>query len=147
MAILGIGQKPDVMPHYPHMMAEDTAVWTKFLESEVVEIRRVWYDVRVGMSVLRMVSEPSQEEKIGAGLTRKRIDVIASVGKDFWVIEVKPRANMYAVGQVLVYTRLFSQEYVTTGQVISVIVCGNSDEDLLDEFEDFGILVFETDET
>ena len=147
MAILGIGQKPDVMIHYPHMMAEDTAVWTKFLESEVVEIRRVWYDMRVGMSVLRMEGPQTQESRIAAGLTRKRIDVIASVGNDFWVIEVKPRANMYAVGQVLVYTRLFSQEYVTTGQVISVIVCGNSDEDLLDEFEDFGILVFETDET
>jgi hypothetical protein len=85
------------------------------------------------------------EARIAAGLTRKRIDVIASVGKDFWVIEVKPRANMYAVGQVLVYTRLFGQEYVTTGQVISVIVCGNSDEDLHDEFDDFGIVVFETD--
>lgn len=145
MAILGDGQKPIVMPHYPHMMVEDTAVWTKFLESKAVEIRRVWYDVRVGMSVLRMGDNQSQEEQIAAGLTRKRIDVIASVGKDFWVIEVKPRANMYAIGQVLVYTRLFAQEYVSTGQIISVIVCGNSDEDLLDEFEDFGILVFETD--
>lgn len=145
MAILGDGQKPIVMPHYPHMMAEDTAVWTKFLESGVVDLKRVWYDVRVGMSVLRMVEPQTQESKIAAGLTRKRIDVIASVGQDFWVIEVKPRANMYAVGQVLVYTRLFAQEYVSTGQVISVIVCNNSDEDLQDEFEDFGIMVFETD--
>lgn len=97
------------------------------------------------MSVLRMVDRKDIESRIAAGLTRKRIDVIASVGDDFWVIEVKPRANMYAVGQVLVYTRLFAQEYVTTGQVISVIICNNSDEDLQDEFEDFGILVFTTD--
>ena len=144
MAILGQGQKPIVMPHYPHMMQEDTAVWTKFLQLKVVAIRRVWYDVRVGLSVLRMVEPQTQESRIAAGLTRKRIDVIASVGKDFWVIEVKPVANMYALGQVLVYTRLFAQEYVTTGQVISVIICSTSDEDLPDEFEDFGILVFET---
>lgn len=144
MAILGPGQKPIVMPHYPHMMVEDTFVWTKFMQSGVVEIRRVWYDVRVGMSVLRMGENQSLESRIAAGLTRKRIDVIASVGEDFWVVEVKPRANMYAVGQVLVYTRLFAQEYVTTGQVISAIVCSTSDEDLQDEFEDFGILVFET---
>lgn len=145
MAILGDGQKAIVMSHYPHMMVEDTLVWTKFLQLDLVEIKRVWYDVRVGMSVLRMVEPPTQESRIAAGLTRKRIDVIASVGDDFWVIEVKPRANMYAVGQVLVYTRLFAQEYVSTGQVIPVIVCGNSDEDLQDEFEDFGILVYETD--
>lgn len=145
MAILGPGQKPIVMPHYPHMMVEDTAVWTKFLLMQVVEIRKVWYDVRVGLSVLLMGANQTMESRIAAGLTRKRIDVIALVGDDFWVIEVKPRANMYAIGQVLVYTRLFGQEYVSTGQIISVIVCGNSDEDLQDEFEDFGILVFETD--
>ena len=145
MAVLGDGQKPMVMPHYPHMLQGDTEVWTKFLESGVVEIRRVWYDVRVGLSVLRMVEPSTIESRIAAGLTRKRIDVIASVGNDFWVIEVKPRANMHAVGQVLVYTRLFGQEYVSTGQIISVIVCANSDEDLEDEFDDFGIVVFETD--
>lgn len=147
MAVLGIGQEPTVMAHYPHMMVEDTTIWTKFIESKIVDLKRVWYDMRVGMSVLRMGENPSQEEKIAAGLTRKRIDVIASVGKDFWVIEVKPQANMYAVGQVLVYTRLFGQEYVTTGNLVPVIVCDNSDEDLLDEFDDFGILVFETGES
>lgn len=141
MAILGPGQKPIVMPHYPHMMAEDTAVWTKFLKSKTVEIRRVWYDVRVGLSVLRFVGSETLEARIAAGLTRKRIDVVAAVGGDFWVIEVKPRANMYAIGQVLVYTRLFGQEYVSTGQLISVIVCDTSDEDLDDEFEDLGIIV------
>ena len=142
MAVLGPGQKPMVMPHYPHMMVEDTYAWTKFLESRTVEIKRVWYDVRVGLSVLRMLGTNTVESRIAAGLTRKRIDVVAAVGLDFWIIEVKPRANMYALGQVLVYTRLFAQEYISTGQIIPVIVCGEVDEDLEDEFEDFGILVF-----
>lgn len=145
MAVLGEGQKPISMPHYPHMLAEDTRIWTKFLESRVVLISRVWYDVRVGMSVLKIVKDGSIEAKIAAGLTRKRIDVVALVERDIWIIEVKPQANMYALGQVLAYTRLFIQEYNPTGQVISVICCGTTDEDLINEFDDFGILVFETD--
>lgn len=142
MAKLGEGMKPMVMIHYPHMLAEDTRVWTKFLESRVVVISRVWYDVRVGMSVLRNVDEASIEAKIANGLTRKRIDVVALVGRDIWIIEVKPRANMHAVGQVLVYTRLFTQEFKPPGQVISVICCDTWDEDLIEEFDDFGILVY-----
>lgn len=146
MAILGPGQKPIVMPHYPHMMQEDTIVWTKFLKSNIVEIRRVWYDVRVGQSVLRFVGSETLEAKIAAGLTRKRIDVVAVVGGDTWVIEVKPRANMYALGQVIVYTRLFAQEYISIGQVVPVIVCDSYDEDLNDELEDLGIIVLVNDQ-
>ena len=141
MAFLGPGQKAIVMPHYPHFLAEDTEVWTKFLKSNQIEIGAVWYDVRVGMSVLRNEGGDSMLSKIADGLTRKRIDVVAQVAGGIWVIEVKPYANMYAVGQVVTYQRLFVKEYAITKTVAAVIVCDDYDEDLLDEFDEFGILV------
>lgn len=141
MVELGPGQKPIVMPHYPHMMAEDTEVWTKFLESKVIEIARVWYDVRVGLPVLVGAGPGSIEARIAAGLTRKRIDVVAAVAGGLWVVEVKPYANMYAVGQVITYARLFRQEYFSPDEVIPVIICDDYDEDLPDEFDELGILV------
>ena len=139
MVSLGRGQNVLVMPHYPHMLAEDTAVWTKFLESKFVEIKEVWYDVRVGQPVLLAVGADDRDKRIAAGLTRKRIDVVAAVGGGLWVIEVKPYANMYAVGQVITYVRLFRQE------VIAVIVCDEFDEDLVDEFDELGVLVLKND--
>lgn len=129
------------MAHYPHMLSEDTEVWTKFLSSKSVRISEVWYDVRVGSMVKGAWPDDSLDARIAAGLTRKRIDVVAAVGGDVWVIEVKPRANMYAVGQVISYARLFAKEYITAGQVIPVIICDIDDEDLLDEYDEFGILV------
>ncbi len=141
MAKLGPGQKPIVMPHYPHFLAEDTEVWTKYLKSDHIKIEAVWYDVRVGMSVLRNEGGDSMLSKIADGLTRKRIDVIAEVDGGLWIIEVKPYANMYAVGQVVTYQRLFVKDYSITGTVAAVIVCDDYDEDLLDEFDEFGILV------
>lgn len=141
MEKLGPGQRAVVMPHYPHMMREDTEVWTKFLESGDFELKEVWYDVRVGQPVLLPVGASDSEQRIAAGLTRKRIDVVASVGGGLWVIEVKPRANMYAVGQVITYARLFSKGYVTSGAVIPVIISDTYDEDLLDEFDELGVLV------
>ncbi|GAI17093.1 unnamed protein product, partial [marine sediment metagenome] len=43
MVSLGPGQRAVIRPHYPHMMVEDTAVWTKFLRAEFVRIKEVWY--------------------------------------------------------------------------------------------------------
>ncbi|GAH67404.1 unnamed protein product [marine sediment metagenome] len=129
MLTLGVSQKPVVMPAYPHMLAEDTAVWSKYLASPLVPIKEVWYDVHVGKPVDVGEAASDMDRRIAAGLTRKRIDVVALVGGGFWVIEVKPRANMVALGQVLTYTRLFIQEYAPPGEVWPVIVCDAVDED------------------
>lgn len=145
MVDLGPGRKAIVRPHYPHMMAEDTAVWTKFLASKFIEIREVWYDVRVGQPVLVEGLQDDRLDLIARGLTRKRIDVVARVGGGLWVIEVKPRATMYALGQVITYSRLFRQEYISPGSVVPVIVCDDHDADLLDEFDEFGVMVIQND--
>ena len=145
MDVLGDGQKAIVMPHYPHMLREDTEVWTKFLISEFIELKRVWYDVRVGQPVLLDSGSDIRDQRIANGLTRKRIDVVAAVGGGLWIIEIKPYADMYAVGQVLTYTRLFKMQYITPGEVIGVLICDGFDEDLLDEFDELGILVIMND--
>lgn len=141
MPALPIGQKPIVMTHYPHMLAEDTAVWSKYLADPVIAIREVWYDVHVGQGMLLPVGASDLDKRIAAGVSRKRIDVVADVQGVLWVIEVKPAANMVALGQVLSYTRLFIEEYRPTQEVRAVVVCDRIDEDLLDEFEADGVMV------
>jgi len=138
---LGVSQKPVVMPAYPHMLAEDTAVWTKYLQSPLVPIKELWYDVQVGKPMEVSKDAPEIEKRVAAGISRKRIDVVAHVGGGFWVIEVKPRANMVALGQVVTYARLFVQDYSPQGEVWPVIVCDSADEDLVDQFDELGVAV------
>lgn len=145
MVDLGPGQKPVVMLHYPHMLAEDTEVWTSFLQTDAHRIKKVWYDVRVGEAVFLPAGASDMEKRIAAGLTRKRIDVVAVIDSDTWVIEVKPYANMYALGQIISYVRLFAKEYAAIGTVVPVIVCDDSDPDLVDEFDELGVLVIKND--
>jgi len=80
MADLGPGQRPVVMPHYPHLLTDDTEVWTKYLESPITEMKRVWYDLHVGSPVKLGPGADETDKKIAAGVTKKRIDVVASVG-------------------------------------------------------------------
>lgn len=138
---LGVSQKPIVMPSYPHMLAEDTAVWSKYLADPVIAIQEVWYDVHVGKGMLLPVGASDLDKRISSGVSRKRIDVVASVQGVLWVIEVKPRAGMMALGQVLSYLRLFIEEYRPRGEVRGVVVCDSVDEDLLNEFEVDGVMV------
>jgi len=140
LADLGPSMKPMVMPSYPHMMAEDTEVWSKYLAAPVAPIKELWYDVHVGESVGLPAGAADIDYKIARAVTRKRIDVVCRVGGGFWVVEVKPYANQVALGQVLNYTRLFIVEYRPEGEVWPVVVCDNADRDLLDDFELLGVV-------
>jgi len=142
MTLLPMGQKPMVMSHYPHMLHEDVAVWSKFLEKMQAVIKAVWYDVHVGKPVPVQVDGSTIQKKVAAGVTRKRIDVVCAVGPEFWVIEVKPNANMTALGQAFSYTRLFSMEYDTYRPVKAVVVCDSFDADMAVPFEELGVMVF-----
>ena len=138
---LGVSQKPIVMPSYPHMLAEDTEVWSKFLADPMDAISEVWYDVHVGQAVLLPVGASDLDKRIARGLTRKRIDVVCAVSGGLWVVEVKPVASMVALGQVLTYQRLFIEEYRPTREVLGVVVCDSIDRDLFREFEADGVMV------
>lgn len=142
---LGPGRKPIIRPHYPHMLAEDNAVWTKFLQTDAQRLKEVWYDVKVGQPVFLPVGATDLERRIAAGVTRKRIDVVCSVDGGFWVVEVKPFASMLAIGQAISYVRLFSLEYQPAEPTIPVIVCDEKDEDLVDAFDELGVLVLVND--
>lgn len=141
MPTLPIGQKPIAMPSYPHLLAEDTEVWTAYLKDPVAPIKEVWYDVHVGEPVKVLDETDELSRRVAAGVSRKRIDVICRVGGGFWVVEIKPFGSMLALGQVLSYTRLFIAEYAPDGEVWPVIVCNNVDPDLVDDFEAAGVAV------
>lgn len=135
------GRQPFMRPHYPHFLAEDNKVWSTFLEQNFELLQQVWYDIRVGKPVELPDDSSDMEKRIALGLTRKRIDVVATSGGNYWVIEVKPFAGMLALGQVISYARLFAMQYRVRGRVIPVIVCDEADDDLLGSFEELGVMV------
>lgn len=139
MLNLTLGQKPIVMPHYPHMLAEDSEVWTRYLASPVHEILEVWYDVHVGQGVLLPVDSDDLVKRIALGVTRKRIDVVCRMASAVWVVEIKPVANMTALGQALSYHGLFTREYLTTRNTFPVVICDRVDQDLVDDYDASGV--------
>lgn len=143
MADLGPGQRPIIMPSYPHLLAEDTEVWTKYLRSPLAEIKRAWYDLHVGAPVKLGPGADQMDKKIADGVTKKRIDVVAAVGGGYWVIELKAVGNMTALGQALVYSRLFRIEFNIFEEVWPVVICDELDLDLIDDYDLAGVALIE----
>lgn len=141
MVDLGPGQKPIVMPSYPHLLMEDTEIWSAYLADPVAPIKKVWYDVHCGRAVEIEGGGTPLDRRIAAGITRKRIDVVAKVGGGYWVVEIKPFGSMLALGQVISYTRLFIRDYEPDGEVWPVVVCSEVDADLIDDFEASGVVL------
>lgn len=141
MVDLGRGQKPIIMTHYPHLLMEDTAVWSAYLAAPVAPIKKVWYDVHVGQGMPLPVGASDIVKRIAAGVSRKRIDVVASVGGGYWVIELKPFGSMLALGQAISYSRLFIRDYKPDGEVWPVVICSEVDTDLIDDFEASGVVL------
>ncbi|GAH51984.1 unnamed protein product [marine sediment metagenome] len=141
MPTLGVSQKPIVMPRYAHMMELDRDVWTRFLESGDFAIAEVWYDVHVGEGLRLPAEAPVLDQKISSALYEKRVDCVCRVGSELWVVEVKPKADMTALGQIITYRELFLRKYRPRERVLGVVVCDQVDEDLLDLFGAVGVVV------
>lgn len=119
----------------------DRDVWTRFLEAEAFPIAEVWYDVHVGEGLRLPAEAPLIDKKISSALYEKRADVVCRVEGNLWVVEVKPKADMTALGQIITYRELFILKYRPAGSVLGVVVCDQVDDDLLFIFEAVGVIV------
>lgn len=132
---LPIAQLPLIMPTYPHMLAEDTIVWTEFLKQNRTPISGVWYDIHVGGAIQIGDASDIIAQKVASGVSRKRIDVVCKVHGGYWVVEIKPIANMASLGQIITYFRLFVAEYAVQGEVVPIVICFEADQDIISTFE------------
>lgn len=136
---LGPGERPVVRSKYAHMLAEDHAAWTAFIESEWNLLDEVWYDVHVGVPMALPKDSPNYMRAVVDGVSRKRIDVVGRDQGLFLIIEVKPFANMTAIGQVVTYAKLFNQEFDISPPALPMIVSMTLDRDILEIGEHLGV--------
>lgn len=138
---LGPGVKPEVRKRYVHMLREDQDTWTAFLQSEWNLFDEVWYDVHVGRPMDLPKDSPNYMRAVVEGVSRKRIDVVGRIGTRISIIEVKPFANMVAIGQVVTYTDLFKREFTKYELVQPTIIAKTCDADILDIANEQNVMI------
>ena len=130
-----MGFGPSTRVRMDHMFGDEVLVWDRFLKREGTRVTGCQYDVRLGTGRRPSLNMSSQDRVMWFELTCKRLDVVCRWLDAIWVVEVKERLCMSALGQVLSYTQLWNSELRSMGQAVPLVVCGQLDDDLVSVFE------------
>ena len=136
---LGRSYPPEIRPTYPHLLPEDAALWTYWLQTNATRLQRVWYDVHVGTAVPIAATAPPWLRSVADAVTRKRIDVVAEAPDALWVVELKPIASYTALGQAIAYARLVAAEYTPALPILPTVICAETDPDLMPDYRRLGV--------
>jgi len=107
---------------YPHLRPEDVKIWNKFISQNPDFFKAVEYDVKVGegRSYEDYPKGPIREDMVY--LSKKRIDVVGFKNDEIYVIELKPKAGMSAIGQALSLAELYRDEAPTDKIVLPTVI-------------------------
>lgn len=98
---------------WPHMSPGDSPLFAQFVLSEQGKKYDAWaFDVHLGPGV----TDPAFPDNptifnISRYLTQLRVDAIGWIGNDITIFEVKPKARLTAIGQLVTYCREYKETY------------------------------------
>lgn len=113
------------------MFPRDIEVWERFIEKYGSLYNEFTYDVRVGKKTwVHPAWKP--EYKYGARILSKlRIDVVGTRDSTIDIIEVKPRFDPSAIGQVLTYKNAYINDFPPSKAVRAVVVAEKASPNVL----------------
>lgn len=94
-----------------HMAPLDKSVWVRYLMQGGAQFAPFTYDLRVGNGLKMPAGSDSITLRTAYALTTKRIDVLCFVDQRPRIIEVKQRAGLSAVGQLIGYRDLYNRQF------------------------------------
>lgn len=114
---------------YPHLGPEDTRIWNKFITENPHFFKAVEYDVKVGEAREYPEAEEGPIKEDLKYLSKKRIDVVGFKNSEIYIIELKPKAGMSAIGQALSLAELYRDEAPIDMVVLPTVI---TDEEIPD---------------
>jgi hypothetical protein len=126
------------------MLAPDVPVWYRFLEKWGHLFKKLYYDCLLGGPVLSPAQEKDKYWRMWRANTSKRADAIAELEDQVWIIEVSARPGLRAVGQLMVYLALWTEDPAIAKLEIPVLVCEALDTDLIASAAKYGIRTYVT---
>ena len=116
---------------YTHMMGDDIPIWERFILRNPKYFNTVDYDFRVGSGMALQPGWDTNFKRMAKMITQKRIDVLGWRGDNPTIVEVKKRAGLSTLGQVLGYRTLFIRDFPHLGKPDLLVVTESADSDIL----------------
>ncbi len=126
----------------PHMLDQDIPVWYRFLEAYGDLFIKLYYDVFVGGPWYSKEKLENPLFYMWRALNAKRIDALGETKRELFLIEVNTNPGLRAVGQLLVYKKLWDEDPKINKPVKLILVCALVDPDLLSAAASMGIVIY-----
>ena len=126
----------------PHMLGTDIPVWYRFLEIWGHLFEKLYYDCLLGGPLLTPEQEEDRYWQMWRATSSKRADAIAELTDSVWIIEVSQRPGLRAVGQLMVYMALWTEDPKIMKPEKPILVCEHIDTDLIASGAKYGIATY-----
>lgn len=127
---------------YPHMLKNEIPLWERYLADHAPEYDRFEYDVHVGPMWKRHLGLEPKWRRGAAAVYQKRIDAVGFRSDKVTIFEVKPRAGLAALGQVLGYIALYDEDFSPERDLDAVVITGLVDPAMRQLLDSHGIGVY-----
>jgi hypothetical protein len=125
--------------HLPGMTPEESAIARAWLEAHAAEFDSAEFNVRLGQGIEPQPDWDESTRRFAAASTTKRADVIARRGVDVTIVEVKVRAGLSALGQVLGYRDLWLTQNPGTAVTALVVAASAAEPDVQSVLQQQGV--------
>ena len=121
------------------MSEPESRIFRAWLAQHGAEYDHFEFNVRVGEGVQVAETTPEFVRELASAVSRPRIDVVAIVGDTVRILEVKVRAGLSSIGQVIGYRTLYFADHPATPRVELQIIAARTSPDVVRVLEENGI--------
>lgn len=129
------------MAKYPHMRDSEARIWDAYIAENGIPPGVVEYDVRLGEGAPVDPAWPAWMVAMVRALSQKRADVVAETAEGITIFELKRRAGMSCLGQLMGYEALMINERGGWKPIALVAVCEDIEPDMVEAFEYYKVSV------
>ena len=112
-----------ILSKYPHMKPADVDIWERFVGSNRGFFDTVDYDFHIGEGADFLPTGEDTPDGRENRLYQRKIDVVGYIGEGVWLVEVKPVADMFALGQILTYNGLILKTKLLDRDPKLMVIC------------------------
>lgn len=125
----------------PQMTTIESRMAVAWLQDNMDAWERIGFNVRIGDVVSVPADFMPQIARALQESSQKRVDIVATRGNEAAIIEVKVRAPMGALGQVLGYATIWQAEHPETQRLQRIVVAGDAMLDVDAVLQAYGVAV------
>jgi hypothetical protein len=128
---------------FTHLVPDEITLARAFITTNPIGATTWRFDEHLGEGMSPQTDWPPWLALMAKTLTQRRVDLIGVTDAVDWIIELKPRANIHAIGQLLVYQKLYNLKYPHRPLPRLALVAAYKGYDLDPTLQEYNISYFE----